>query len=173
MDDGSLDPSFGFGGKVTTKFGLSDSAAAVALAPDGKVVAAGEAFSFQSLNDFAIARYEALSGSGGGGGEVTPSFDICLQDETNGALLEVNSKTGEYRFSSCGSQGVTLTGKAKVKVKKSGCLLKLSNSLSDRVVTVAINICKKTGSASIEVIATGRVFVLTDGDISNNQCTCP
>ena len=50
---GSLDPSFGTAGKVTTGFGTtSDSAAALILQPDGKLVAAGS-----SNGDFALARY--------------------------------------------------------------------------------------------------------------------
>lgn len=28
-------------------------------------------------------------------------FDICLQDDVNGNLLEFNSTTGEYGFSNC------------------------------------------------------------------------
>lgn len=171
-DDGSLDSSFGIGGKVTTSFGIIASATALALAPDGRIVAAGTTTPFQSPPDFALARYEALPGSGGGSG-APPPFDICVQNDSTGDVLEVNSETGDYRFSSCGSQRVTLTGKAKVKVKKAGCLLKLSASLSDHALTASINICKKTGSASIEITATGRVFELTDGDITNNTCACP
>lgn len=170
-DDGSLDSSFGIGGKVTTTFGNSATVTALALDSEDRVVAAGTGASLQGLPDFAIARYQALTGSGGGSGP--PPFDICVQNESTGDTLEVNSQTGEYRFSSCGSQGVTLTGKAKVKVKKAGCLLKLSDSQSDHGLTASINICRKFGSAAIEIAATGRVFDLTDADISNNTCKCP
>ena len=38
---GSLDPSFGVGGKVTTAIGDFAGASALALQPDGKLVAAG------------------------------------------------------------------------------------------------------------------------------------
>jgi uncharacterized delta-60 repeat protein len=171
MNDGSLDTSFGTGGKIFTKFGVYDSANALALAPDGRVVAAGRTSSVSRPMDFAIARYEALGGSGGG--EVAPSFDICLQDESTGHSLQVNSQTGDYRFSGCGGQIITLSGRAKVKVKKAGCVLKLSNSQSDGVLTAKINICKKSGSASVEATGVGRVFELSDGNISNNTCICP
>jgi uncharacterized delta-60 repeat protein len=51
----SLDPTFDGDGKVLTDFGGRDSAAhAVAVQPDGKIVAAGEAG-----GDFALARYNA------------------------------------------------------------------------------------------------------------------
>lgn len=173
LDDGSLDSSFGMGGKVTTKIGVSASANALALAPDGRIVAAGRSFPGLVNDDFAIARYEALGGSGGGGGGGVPTFDICVQDESTGASLQVNSQTGEYKFSSCGSQPVTLTGRAKIKVKKSGCLLKLSSNASDHSMTASVNICKKTGFASISVSANGRTFDVNDGDTTNNTCACP
>ncbi|MCI0337841.1 MAG: hypothetical protein L0226_09705 [Acidobacteria bacterium] len=52
---GTLDASFGTGGKVTTDFaGSSDGAFSVAVQPDGKIVAAGLA----GGTDFALARYE-------------------------------------------------------------------------------------------------------------------
>ena len=42
--DGSLDKSFGTGGKVATDFGNSDIALAVAIQQDGKIISAGKAF---------------------------------------------------------------------------------------------------------------------------------
>ena len=87
--DGSLDPTFGGDGKVTTDFSSSDDRAfAVALQPDGKIVAAGQAF--VSERDFALARYNT-DGSldatfGGGDGKV--SVDLAV-DETDDAALAV------------------------------------------------------------------------------------
>jgi uncharacterized delta-60 repeat protein len=67
---GSLDPTFGNGGKVTTDFfGLSDGALDVALQPDGKIVAAGNAGGNGFNIDFALARYD-------GGGNLDPTFGI-------------------------------------------------------------------------------------------------
>lgn len=58
---GHLDATFGFGGTVTTDFGMSvDRAAAVAVQPDGKVVVAG--FTRGEQQSFAVARY-LLNGS--------------------------------------------------------------------------------------------------------------
>ncbi|HQW40691.1 MAG TPA: T9SS type A sorting domain-containing protein [Flavobacteriales bacterium] len=58
--DGSLDNSFGVGGKVTTAFGTAnDFGRSVAIQPDGKIVVAGSAYSGTN-SDFAVARY--LSG---------------------------------------------------------------------------------------------------------------
>ena len=55
---GSLDPSFGAAGKVLTGIGSTALAQAVALQPDGKIVAAGHAYSGGSP-EFALARYNA------------------------------------------------------------------------------------------------------------------
>jgi uncharacterized delta-60 repeat protein len=72
--DGSLDTSFGSGGKVTTAIGSgNDSAFALALQPDGKLVAAGDSFNGVD-RDFALARYNvngSLDTSFGSGGKVT------------------------------------------------------------------------------------------------------
>ena len=54
--DGSLDVSFGTGGKVTTDFGGTDRGNAVALQKDGKIVVAGRS-NAEGINDFAVARY--------------------------------------------------------------------------------------------------------------------
>ena len=80
--DGDLDLAFGIGGKVTTDFFFrSDGANAVAIQPDGKIVAAG-----WSNYDFALARYNVDGSSDptfGVGGKVTTIFDI---PETRWAL---------------------------------------------------------------------------------------
>lgn len=76
---GDLDPSFGTGGLVTTDFGgRGDFGLAVALQPDGKIVAAGNssAVGVFSVN-FALARYNAdgsLDSTFGTGGTVLTSF---------------------------------------------------------------------------------------------------
>ncbi|MFN3603535.1 MAG: delta-60 repeat domain-containing protein [Leptonema sp. (in: bacteria)] len=57
---GSLDGSFGSGGKVTTDFGSSDNdqAYAIALQSDGKILVAGYSYnSVSSIYDFAVVRY--------------------------------------------------------------------------------------------------------------------
>jgi uncharacterized delta-60 repeat protein len=72
--DGTLDPSFNGSGLVTTDFaGAFDRVEALAVQADGKLVAAGQAFSGASL-DFALARYNpdgTLDASFGSGGKVT------------------------------------------------------------------------------------------------------
>jgi uncharacterized delta-60 repeat protein len=55
---GTLDPSFGRGGKVVTDFGVHASAATVAIQRDGKIVVAGGGrVSDRARSAFALARY--------------------------------------------------------------------------------------------------------------------
>ena len=78
--NGTLDETFGSGGKVTTDFsGIEDSVLALALQPDGRIVAAGVAFRFAPTADFALARYKPngkLDGSFGTGGKLTTNFNL-------------------------------------------------------------------------------------------------
>src|SRR5205085_6464330 len=71
--NGSLDASFGTGGKTTTAIGASDDFAdAVAIQADGFIVAAG--YSLIGNNDFALIRYKpdgTLDAAFGTGGKVT------------------------------------------------------------------------------------------------------
>jgi uncharacterized delta-60 repeat protein len=76
--DGALDRSFGVDGKVITDFadGRDDSAKAVALQPDGRLVVAGSAGG-EDGTDFALARYQVdgtLDSSFGEDGKVTTEF---------------------------------------------------------------------------------------------------
>ena len=71
MPDGSLDGSFGTGGRVTTGSGLA-AARAVAVAPGNKIVAAGTAEG--GAGDSAIARYNA-------DGSLDATFNDPVPDE--------------------------------------------------------------------------------------------
>ena len=76
---GTLDTSFGAGGKVTTDFaGTGAAARTVAMQADGKILAAGVAV-FNGVADFALARYNSdgtLDAGFGTGGIVTTAFDF-------------------------------------------------------------------------------------------------
>jgi uncharacterized delta-60 repeat protein len=92
---GALDPTFGSGGKVTTAIGVSSNAAALALQPDGKLVAAGASkSSSMSSAIFALARYNpngSLDTGFGSGGEVTTAFG-SLGDQPFGLTLQADGK---------------------------------------------------------------------------------
>jgi uncharacterized delta-60 repeat protein len=78
--DGSLDTSFGSGGKVLTDFsggGSFDIARSVVIAQDGGLVVAGDSNARDNYEDFALARYNGngrLNTSFGSGGKVLTDF---------------------------------------------------------------------------------------------------
>jgi len=72
--DGSLDTTFGQGGKVLTTIGSGDLARAVAIQADGKIVVGGSSFVFGVRNEPSLARYNAdgsLDTSFGNNGSIT------------------------------------------------------------------------------------------------------
>src|SRR5213080_4539053 len=77
--DGTLDNSFGSGGRVRTDFpGLAAVPSSVVIQPDGKIVVAGGAFPlFTFAGNFQVVRYNSngsLDRSFGNGGIVTTTF---------------------------------------------------------------------------------------------------
>jgi uncharacterized delta-60 repeat protein len=110
--DGSLDNSFGEGGIVTTSFTAGSYAYAVALQPDGKIIAAGTDFvdfSFEddSNTDFGLARYNpdgTPDTSFGGSGKVSTDFDGFNDDafsilvQPDGKLVAVGSAKNPANF---------------------------------------------------------------------------
>ena len=91
---GAPDRGFGSAGKVLTSFGSSayDTASAVAVQPDGKIVVAGYSLA-NATGDFAVARYTkqgALDSSFGTGGTVLTDFG--LDDEPDAVALQPDGK---------------------------------------------------------------------------------
>ena len=78
--DGTLDSDFGSRGKVSTDFGGTDTANALAIQSDGKIVVAGQVETEEAVDtevDFGLVRYSAdgkLDPSFGVGGKVTTDF---------------------------------------------------------------------------------------------------
>ena len=94
--DGSLDTSFDGDGKVTIAFGANNitSADAVAIQPDGKIVAAGQAQVPPTGADFALARFNAdgsLDTSFDGDGKVLTDF-AGQPDIVRGMVLQTDGK---------------------------------------------------------------------------------
>ena len=98
--NGSLDTSFGSGGIVTTSFpGQGSYAFALALQPDGKIIAAGTDFvNFSSEDssdtDFGLERYNSdgtPDTTFGNGGQVTTDFD-GFNDDAFSILVQPDGK---------------------------------------------------------------------------------
>jgi uncharacterized delta-60 repeat protein len=94
-NDGSLDASFGSNGKVTTSFSSSsdDSAHAIALQSDGKIVVAGETGNYPHFH-FAVVRYSSdgqLDPAFGSGGKVSTPLSSSW-DAAYGLALQADGK---------------------------------------------------------------------------------
>ena len=91
--DGSLDTTFGSGGKVTTDFsGSSDNGSCVAIDGDGKIVVGGDSYQVGVGYDFAVARYDtdgSLDTTFGAGGLVTTDF-ASLDDYGHGLAIDAD-----------------------------------------------------------------------------------
>jgi uncharacterized delta-60 repeat protein len=99
LPDGSLDPTFGVGGKVTTDFGGQfDLALALVLQPDSKLVAAG----LFGGGNFALARYlpdGSLDPTFGVGGTVISDFEgelLALALQPDGKLVAAGGSAGSF-----------------------------------------------------------------------------
>jgi uncharacterized delta-60 repeat protein len=93
--DGSLDSTFGSGGRVITNFfnfdGEEDVVYSLALQPDGKVIAAGEA----TNNRFGLARYNgdgSLDNTFGSGGKVATQIGSPFTSRAKGVVLQSDGK---------------------------------------------------------------------------------
>ena len=118
--DGTLDISFGINGKVTTDFGTSyDSAYAVAIQTDGKIVAAGEGI------QMSLARYNtdgSLDTSFGTNGKVVTDFGLsgstayAVAIQTDGKIVAAGSGIGFslVRYNTNGSLDTSFGTNGKV-----------------------------------------------------------
>lgn len=108
--DGTLDLSFGNGGKVLIDFaGKADTARAVALQSDGKIVVAGGATDAGNEERFGVARLNTngtLDPSFGQGGRVVTSFPGSSGDRANAVLVQPDGSVvvgGSASFASSAS----------------------------------------------------------------------
>ncbi|MDW8260998.1 MAG: PKD domain-containing protein [Phycisphaerales bacterium] len=134
--DGSLDSSFGSGGRVRTDFGPAsdDLAYAAALQPDGKIVLAGGI----NLTDFGLVRYNpdgSLDTAFGSGGFITTNFSAAnavaygIVVQTDGKIVAAGYTSdlsdldfALARFNSDGTLDSGFSGDGKVTVDFAGPL---------------------------------------------------
>src|SRR5262249_44265880 len=126
--NGTLDSTFGTGGKTVTDFGADDRAFSMALQADGKIVAAG-----MTGANFALARYNTngtLDATFGSGGKVITDLgganDVALgvAVRTDGKIVAVGRGTtfALARYNSNGTLDTTFGNAGKVTTRFVGSL---------------------------------------------------
>ncbi len=93
---------------------------------------------------------------------------ITLQDDSTGDVLQFNTLTGAYTFSSC--DGTTLSGRGEIIRKGCRALLLGISIHPGHIVIATVDVCQKRGAA--KVLSQGRWFIFIDEDTTNNSCAC-
>jgi uncharacterized delta-60 repeat protein len=137
--DGSLDASFGTGGKLTMSFGgVADSANAVGLQPDGKILLAGGG---GSSNDFILARLNidgSLDSSFGANGKVSTDFGgfdaaRAVAIESDGKVVAAGNGNNRFalaRYNADGSLDSSFNGTGRVTTTFTGQNIEAANALA-------------------------------------------
>jgi uncharacterized delta-60 repeat protein len=127
--NGTLDPTFGGDGRVTTSFtDGEDGASAVAIQADGKIVAAGSANGSCFCSRFALARYDddgTLDATFGGDGKVTTRFAhgsqaTAVAIQADGKIVAVGGQVPEVsrfevaRYGTDGTLDPSFSGDGKL-----------------------------------------------------------
>jgi uncharacterized delta-60 repeat protein len=113
--NGTLDTTFGTGGRVLTSFrgvGVTeDLAFAVAIQPDGKIIAAGDSFDNQRNGGYALVRYNSngsLDTSFGTGGKVTTSTGNPISNvavQSDGRIVVAGGSGAGFELARYNSNG--------------------------------------------------------------------
>ncbi len=141
-DDGSLDPTFGAGGLVTTEIASGPvSARALLQQRDGKLVVLGSAF--DGTSDFAFARYDREGGldpTFGTGGIVTTNgagTPYALLEQSDGKLVAVGTAFGSGRqFMSIARHETD--GRPDTSFGSTGLLFVGSSSIGEHIFTSVV-----------------------------------
>jgi hypothetical protein len=97
-------------------------------------------------------------------------FDLCLQDDRTGDILQFNSCTGDYQFLRCGTGGFMAIGRAEVD--RAGNLLLLRDAKLAASVDMRPIASRNQGQAIYRPTAFGTSFSINDSGTTNNTCTC-
>ena len=168
--DGSVDTSFESGGRTLTDFdGDDDVARAVAIQPDGKIVAAGYATFGNREPDFAIARYTSdgeLDSTFAGNGKAATDFGG--DDKVSGMAIQPDGKIVLAGFTQWGpGNGSCTTDVAVARYLPNG---RLDTSFStDGKTTTGLG-CDDFGDA-VAIAPDGKIVVVGDRvEDDNDDC---
>jgi hypothetical protein len=101
--------------------------------------------------------------------QVQPGFDLCLQDDGSGDMLQINSATGDYRIVRC-DDNFTLAGTGRLT--RRGSTITLQHFASDRRVLATVNVGLSRGFASVQIFSPRTTLTITDRNIGDSSCDC-
>ena len=158
--DGSLDPSFGSTGKLTTTFTTNDQAHALAVQSDGKIIAAGSSYGL-----FALARYNpdgSLDSSFGANGTTTTLVGTggnqinAVRIQADGKIIAAGSATdatGTHfalaRFNTNGTLDTTFGSAGKVITSISTADLAYGAAIQNNGTIVLAGLTASIGSSTL------------------------
>jgi hypothetical protein len=104
-------------------------------------------------------------------GNLCAGFDLCIQQDAPKRFIEINSTTGDYRYTDC-SKNIIRTGSGAVSTFF--CKINFSGSGPNSSASALANPCTKRGDATIVVPlgSTTQVVKIVDTNITNNDCEC-
>ncbi|HSB11409.1 MAG TPA: Ig-like domain-containing protein, partial [Blastocatellia bacterium] len=109
----------------------------------------------------------APASNGGGIAVQSISYDMCLQDDSNGSTLSLNTTTGDYIFT-CGNC-VKKTGRGTLSVK--GCTVSLQHNPSDRRVSASLDKCARKGTAALQSPPGTTQCTIRDTNLAAESCS--
>jgi uncharacterized delta-60 repeat protein len=177
---GTLDPSFGGDGKVTTDLGGGDDGAfSVAIQPDGKIVVAGDSYNGQD-RDFALARYNidgSFDNSFSGDGIVTTDFG-GISESAISVAIQPDGKivVGGYSYSGSVNHFAlaryNIDGSPDIGFSGDGQLITDLSGYSDIVQSITLQPDGKIVAAGLSSNGTNPYFALarynSDGSLDNS-----
>jgi hypothetical protein len=95
------------------------------------------------------------------------TYNFCLQDNSSGYSLQINSATGDYKFKRCGD-GLTVTGIGSMIIQ--GSTYRLNHNPSDRRVTAIWSTATNNGTASLQLPPGTTIITISDSNLNNNNC---
>lgn len=156
--DGSLDWSFGNRGQVISDFGRSETATAVAVQSDGRIVVAGTSASLTGAAELAVTRFLSdgrVDTSFGQQGHVTVDIGAGVASvasvavQSSGRILVAVTAAGSSGSSGCYVAGLSAAGRLDASFGQSG--------------VVRVDLGRDAAAAGLAIQSNGSVVVVGSG----------
>jgi hypothetical protein len=138
------------------------------------------AFSIASGGQLASVPGSPFSGAGGFASTIaaypqnscgqTSNFDVCIQDDVNGALLLFSSVSGDYQVIDCRKRRVLLVGRGLTMTRF--CKIELLDPRPGVNLIAVANKCTGVGNMFLKDSKSAGTLSISDSFMGNNSCGC-